>query len=1051
MSGRHLLRNHLKRAGTLGHRVVEMTDADMIPEVPTGAPFSEPLGPEPHPFEHGVISLREEGSQRLLGHRIIRRGVSIGWLASSDEGTLLGGRQAAEVLDGMESVRSEASIWSLTELAAVVTLLPEALEDLRELDDLMPTATLARRILAKDLVAAVEAIGNATGALGALAFEQGITIASAGTPPGNEDEIAREASEELAARAFSGQSMGLESVERTVLHGRENSLMLLGSASRGLAVWMEPGASQPFILSAAARELEEHSDRTMAASDELPDVFALRDVKGGTDRLIALLGTAVEQEVTGTIVAEDGTTLMLSEGIPVALRTEPEDVTLEEAVRGLTSASGRLKLGRFPPGTACDDQSGTVEGFDLEALTHLISTVRTRSEARVLVHQERLRERFGFATELRRLARARTAFDFAPRPDGTPAKLPIGSPGDLTVISDLRRRVDELVDQEADLSRSLERATSRAIELESRLVIANEARDGMEQRLQEARTNQGQASTELEASRAAAGRSNERVEEAEARASRLAKRVSWLEHQLSERAGELAKALGEANAARELRDEIRDLGSEEARSKAELDHAVKRLADVRTAIDRADRQKQDLERELVVLTDRNEQLRNQVAELDAKRLTAERVLEEMEHDARAARRRADTDTARSEEEERRRTNLHSELRELLEERRNLLREIGDLSAERGRTESNLRGLMERASSLTDAHETALEDIRTAEVLRARMSEEPLAQALLSGSASFEGLGPILQRLDHARSLGYSVRLLDRAVERCLQLIQQSVDHVAATPRHLLSSEVLALLEHQAPATAGAVRGLTRWSVTQRLEEELGTTVTHLLLDLERMLEDHERAITMLRRLKAVLDQLERLGAGAQEIEALRSQCMRPEALPHLASRTRMLIAEALDRIHLDADLMDAGESARVQGAVHALDDLLDELDRTGMATGAPPGALWSFQREGILPWESTGIPAGQRLPVSEDVLADLQLEPAPMVQEQRPEDGTWIEVGPPEDADDVPEETSPVIQKTTRFDLEQDRVKVEVELARLDAERIVGDPNEFSSFSDIDL
>ena len=221
--------------------------------------------------------------------------------------------------------------------------------------------------------------------------------------------------------------MGLESVERTVLHGRENSLMLLGSASRGLAVWMEPGRVNRSYCPRRP-EVEEHSDRTMTASDELPDVFALRDVKGGTDRLIALLGTAVEQEVTGTIVAEDGTTLMLSEGIPVALRTEPEDVTLEEAVRGLTSASGRLKLGRFPPGTACDNQSGTVEGFDTEALTHLISTVRTRSEARVLVHQERLRERFGFATELRRLARARTAFDFAPRPDGTPAKLPIGSP-----------------------------------------------------------------------------------------------------------------------------------------------------------------------------------------------------------------------------------------------------------------------------------------------------------------------------------------------------------------------------------------------------------------------------------------------------------------------------------------------------------------------------------------------------------------------------------------------------------------------------------------------
>ena len=76
--------------------------------------------------------------------------------------------------------------------------------------------------------------------------------------------------------------------------------------------------------------------------------------------------------------------------------------------------------------------------------------------------------------------------------------------------------------------------------------------------------------------------------------------------------------------------------------------------------------------------------------------------------------------------------------------------------------------------------------------------------------------------------GYSVTLLDRAVERGLQVIQSTVDHVAATPRHLLSSEVMTLLERQVPQTAGAVRGLARWSVQQRLEHQLGETVGYVV-------------------------------------------------------------------------------------------------------------------------------------------------------------------------------------------------------------------------------
>ena len=85
------------------------------------------------------------------------------------------------------------------------------------------------------------------------------------------------------------------------------------------------------------------------------------------------------------------------------------------------------------------------------------------------------------------------------------------------------------------------------------------------------------------------------------------------------------------------------------------------------------------------------------------------------------------------------------------------------------------------------------DINEAERIRARLAEEPLAQALLDDAATFEGLAPVLERLERTRSLGYSVTLLDRAVERALQVIQKTVDHVAATPRYLLSSEVMELL------------------------------------------------------------------------------------------------------------------------------------------------------------------------------------------------------------------------------------------------------------------
>ncbi|MEC7168466.1 MAG: hypothetical protein VXW14_05710, partial [Candidatus Thermoplasmatota archaeon] len=283
-----------------------------------------------------------------------------------------------------------------------------------------------------------------------------------------------------------------------------------------------------------------------------------------------------------------------------------------------------------------------------------------------------------------------------------------------------------------------------------------------------------------------------------------------------------------------------------------------------------------------------------------------------------------------------------------------------------------------------------------------------------------------------------VVLLDRAVERALQIVQSTVDHIAATPRHLLSSEVMTLLERQVPQTAGAVRGLARWSVQQRLENQLGETVGHLIIDLEGILEDYDRSITMLRRMRNVLDQLGNLGAPPEEIEALRMNCMRPEALPSVAVETRRLIRVALDDIYLEADQRDAGEAIALEQTAQVLEELLTQIDASGLTRGIPRGAMWDFQRDGFLPFERTSIPVGQRTPVMEDMMENIQ--PSLIVEESvsldsEPEAAEltdeWEEMPAPIDS----EPTETVHEEIQATPMHEDRADLEAELARLDAER----------------
>jgi hypothetical protein len=412
-------------------------------------------------------------------------------------------------------------------------------------------------------------------------------------------------------------------------------------------------------------------------------------------------------------------------------------------------------------------------------------------------------------------------------------------------------------------------------------------------------------------------------------------------------------------------------------------------------------------------------------------------LEILESEAKVARRRAEDERIRLSTDEARFANIQGEMRQLMEERRNLLRELGDLGAKRGHAEGELSILLEKAENLADAHEEALADINEAERIRARLAEEPLAQALLDDASTFEGLAPVLERLERARSLGYSVTLLDRAVERALQVIQKTVDHVAATPRYLLSSEVMELLERQVPQTAGAVRGLSRWSVQQRLEHQLGETVGHLVIDLERLLEDYDHSITMLRRLKNVLEQLTRLGAPPHEVETLLSNCNRPESLPYIAQSTRKLIQSALDDIYLESDQRDAGEAIALEETARVLEELITQIDASGLAGGTPSGLLWDFQRDGLLPYEREVVDPAQKTPVDEEMVKHMESNITGDVIEEEStkvveiDENGWEVLELPSD-DGLEEE---VVEEAELKPLSDDdeRAELEAELARLDA------------------
>ena len=996
------------------------------------------------PFTHGVISTWIGKRKTPAGHRIVRSGRVVGYLAESEKASiLLGGAEAKARLLEIEAegmCRFEAESYSMKGLGSIAEVIPEAFEHPADAQGLLARGDSVERLLSRDLsVVLAKLVENVT-VRGAIAVDSGMLIDSAGELPTDGEQLAKEVGETIVGREKIAKGLGFPDSGHWTLHTGDSALLLAHTGDIAIAVWTEANANHTRLVNAAVAALEGEITEASGTSEPLPEGFVLREGKGGADAVLSMLTDALEEEVTGHIQAgksSKAVSLLLSRGVPVGIYA-PSAESFEEAVLGLTEAKRVIRLHRLPAGTILSRESGTVHDFSLSYFRDLLVTVRTRSESRRANLLHRMNNLIGFEIGMENLRVARSKAKFSQTTDAVAKGLdkvevtPV--PG---IDAGLRRRlesaelrIDELVKEKARLSSQLSAAeTSRkAAEIKTR-----EAVDTRNMQMESVEN----VNSEINSMQVQLAEARNRTEEAESRAEKLVKRVNELEHQVSVRATELAKALGETESSEKLRQSIEEMSLKEAGLNAELTDASEKLSSIRQQTEDDERRLRVLQEQVAATRERHARAQAEAMKEEERVNKSKTELEILESEAKVARRRAEDERIRLSTDEARFANIQGEMRQLMEERRNLLRELGDLGAKRGHAEGELAILLEKAQTLADAHEEALADINEAERIRARLAEEPLAQALLDDAATFEGLAPVLERLERARSLGYSVTLLDRAVERALQVIQKTVDHVAATPRYLLSSEVMELLERQVPQTAGAVRGLSRWSVQQRLEHQLGETVGHLVIDLERLLEDYDHSITMLRRLKNVLEQLTRLGAPPHEVETLLSNCSRPESLPYIAQSTRKLIQNALDDIYLEADQRDAGEAIALEETARVLEELITQIDASGLAGGTPSGLLWDFQRDGLLPYEREVVDPAQKTPVDEEMVKHMESNiTADVVEEatskivEVDEDG-WEVLELPSD-DDVEEEVVEMAELKPLSD-DDERAKLEAELARIDA------------------
>ncbi len=934
------------------------------------------VGQNQMPFETGVISHYKPRAKTACAHRLVHGGRVVGWLAESEAKQTFVTGDAAKArlleLSDAHDLNSRGASWTTSQFTEVARRIPEAFSDPSDIASLLAQGAAALPIETTDLSLLVDRITESEEVMGGLAFEDGVVIHSSGELPSTPEDLATLGHEHLSglsSKFSQGESLS------TNLRLEGGQLMLTEAGQAGLAIWCRHGSDAYAALSNAASLVGALDGDGKVSNDVLPEGFITKESKSGIDQLISHLRMAHEDRLTGYIQSVSDSaepiSILLIDGVPTGVR-ESEGATLSDTIHALSTSSRRLHSHRLERRSRLGLSGSTVDDFSLAHFTDAVASCRTRSDDRKRLLAGRLDALFGFDLGLEAMESGRSTWKML-ESGGPMAKLmPVASSKVLTPAGgEIKKRIEQLEHTQISLEREKGRLEREVADARASRDEAREMMHDLESALSEARDERSGLHREIDDLSAKARAAESATDEATSLSDRLSKRVSELEHMIEKRAEELASALGEFESREALLTDLRELSTQEATTKSELSAAETRLDEVRKSLDHDERLQRVLTEQVNAQRDRHRTGQGELDEVE-RRIESQRAeLVELEAEAHAHRRLMEEERGRILDSERKSTIMQSELREMMEERRLLLRELGDLDARKAQSETELRMLLEQAEDIQEAHEMALLDLQEADRIRARLAEEPLAQALLGDDRGLSSLEPVLDRMANARSRGYSIVLLDRAVERALTIIQHSVDEVAKTPRHLLSLEVMDLLERQAPETASTVRGLTRWSVQSRLEHQLAETVQHVVIDLEGLLDEYERSVTMLAQMQEVLRGLVELGLPAEDVKPLERFSHMPEALPYISVEARRLIQRSLDEIYLDADRRTAGDAVGLAETVEVLESLLRRLDVAGLTGEEPTGALWSFQRSGSLPFEMDGLARHERPEINNEAIRHM--------------------------------------------------------------------------------
>ncbi|MDP6889465.1 MAG: hypothetical protein QF454_05490 [Candidatus Thalassarchaeaceae archaeon] len=934
------------------------------------------VGQNQMPFETGAISHYKPRAKTACAHRLVYGGRVVGWLAESEaKQTFVTGEAAKNrllELSDSHDLSARGIGWTAEQFTEVARRIPEAFSDPSDVASLLAQGAAALPIETTDLALLVDKLTESEEVVGALAFEDGVVIHSSGDLPSTADDLATLGHEHLSGLASKfAQSESLSANLRL----EDGQLMLTEAGQASLAIWCKHGADAHAALSNAASLVGTIDGGETVDNDELPEGFITKESKSGVDQLISHLRAAHEDRLTGYLqsVSESSEpiSIMLVDGVPVGLR-EAESASLGDAVHTMTTSSSRLLSHRLERRARLSLVGSTVDDYSLAHLTDAIADCRTRSDDRKRLISGRLDALFGFDLGLEGMESGRSTWKMLESGGAIAKLMPVSSSKVLTPAGgEIKKRMEQLEHAQISLEREKGRLERELSDARSSRDEAREMMHDLESSLSEARDERSGLHRELDDMSAKVRAAESDTDEASSLSSRLSKRVAELEHMIEKRAEELASALGEFDSREALLTDLRELSTQEATTKSELSASETRLDEVRKSLDHDERLQRVLTEQVNAQRDRHRTGQGEIDEIERRIENQRAELVELEAEAHAHRRLMEEERGRILDSERKSTIMQSELREMMEERRLLLRELGDLDARKAQSETELRMLLEQAEDIQEAHEMALLDLQEADRIRARLAEEPLAQALLGDERGLSSLEPVLDRMANARSRGYSIVLLDRAVERALAIIQHSVDEVSKTPRHLLSLEVMDLLERQAPETASTVRGLTRWSVQSRLEHQLGETVQHVVIDLEGLLEEYEKSVTMLAQLQDVLRGLVDLGLPSDDVKPLERFSHMPEALPYISMEARRLIQRSLDEIYLDADRRTAGDAVGLAETVEVLESLLRRLDVAGLTGEDPTGTLWTFQRTGSLPFEVDGLARHERPEINNEAVRHM--------------------------------------------------------------------------------